>query len=513
MWLSHEVFHKRLLLAYIELRLIIFDGRDELAMQGKAADATARDFVDEVLNTLSRYNGNNQIKWQVLITGRDLSVQASETRLRNQKQIIHLLPYYIDLENREINRGVYQDTNDLLKIDQRALWWQKFGKAKGTNYASLPTELSRENLKPITTEPLLNYLVALSYERKQIEFNEDLSLNTIYYDLLQAVYERQYAGRHTNACNLTFKEFLTILEEIALAVWHGNGRTASESYLIERCREASLDSYLARYAEEAKKGVVRLLTAFYFRQFGTENNGDRTFEFTHKSFGEYLTARRIIGAVATICEERERHKKNPRNGWNIEQALIEWVKICGKSELTGYLHNFLINEIKIIDQKHNNLLAQWNMKINDLFEYIISNGTPLEKFPNLTYLEMYQQSNHAENTLAFVRQSCAVQRSYINEITYKSPNALSLWLARTNCKFLGGINASHQNLILKDLRGVNLIGANLSGVKLIGANLSGANLSGANLKGTILEGKDWREITGYQEADAEAVEETPIENE
>jgi uncharacterized protein YjbI with pentapeptide repeats len=475
--------------------LIIFDGLDELSMQGKAADATARDFMDEVLNTLNRYNGRDQIKWQILITGRDLAIQASETRLRNPQQIFQLLPYYLDLENYETKGRNYQDDNKLLDIDQRDSWWQKFGKAKGINYTGLPPELDKKNLTPITTEPLLNYLVALSYERKQIEFNANLSLNAVYYDLLQAVYERQYAGRHANACNLSIAEFLAILEEIALAVWHGNGRTASEAYLIERCKDAGLDNYLARYAEEAKKGVVRLLTAFYFRQFGTEKNGERTFEFTHKSFGEYLAARRIMGAVETICEERARHQQNPRQGWSIEQALMEWVKICGRSELTDYLRAFLASEIAIWYANNNQLITQWNLIINELVDYIIHNATPLEKFPNLTYLDMYQQSNSAENALFFIRQTCAVQTSVMNEITYQHEQALRNWLKRTHCSFLGNLNAELQDLTFANLSGANLSGANLAGANLAGANLAGANLSRAYLNGANLNGANLSRVS------------------
>jgi uncharacterized protein YjbI with pentapeptide repeats len=468
--------------------LIIFDGLDELSMQGKAADATARDFMDEVLNTLNRYNGRDQIKWQILITGRDLAIQAGETRLRNPQQIFQLLPYYLNLEDSEIKNQNYQDGTDLLKIDQRDSWWQKFGNAKGVYYKGLPPELDQENLTPITTEPLLNYLVALSYERKQIDFNANLSLNAVYYDLLQAVYERQYAGRHANACNLSFAEFLAILEEIALAVWHSNGRTASEAYLIERCRDAGLDNYLARYAEEAKKGIVRLLTAFYFRQFGTEKNGERTFEFTHKSFGEYLAARRIMGVVETICEERARHQQNPRQGWSIEQALMEWVKISGRSELTAYLQAFLANEIAIRYANDNQLIKQWNLIITELVGYIIHNATPLEKFPNLTYLDMYQQSNYAENALFFIRQTCAVQTSVMSEITYQHEQALRNWLKRTPCSFLGNLNAELQDLTFANLSGANLAGANLSGANLNVANLEEANLSRVSLEGVNLNG-------------------------
>jgi hypothetical protein len=53
----------------------------------------------------------------------------------------------------------------------------------------------------------------------------------------------------------------------------------------ERSRIAGLTRVLERFEEGAEAGVTRLLTAFYFRQYG-ERDGDKTFEITHKSFGE-----------------------------------------------------------------------------------------------------------------------------------------------------------------------------------------------------------------------------------
>ena len=54
--------------------LIIFDGLDELASQGKAAAETARAFVREVERTLEKRNLQG-IKLRVLISGRELVVQ------------------------------------------------------------------------------------------------------------------------------------------------------------------------------------------------------------------------------------------------------------------------------------------------------------------------------------------------------------------------------------------------------------------------------------------------------
>jgi hypothetical protein len=70
-----------------------------------------------------------------------------------------------------------------------------------------------------------------------------------------------------------------------------------------------------------------LLTAFYFRQSGHDHSGDKTFEFTHKSFGEYLTARRIVQEVQYIHRKLEDRYNDPYEDWDERRALHRWVLV------------------------------------------------------------------------------------------------------------------------------------------------------------------------------------------
>jgi len=56
----------------------------------------------------------------------------------------------------------------------------------------LPKELIHPDLDEITAQPLLNYLVALSFTRGKLDFSSDINLNSIYSDLVAAVHERGY---------------------------------------------------------------------------------------------------------------------------------------------------------------------------------------------------------------------------------------------------------------------------------------------------------------------------------
>jgi hypothetical protein len=132
----------------------------------------------------------------------------------------------------------------------------------------------------------------------------------------------------------------------------------------EHCKASGLGLMLDNFQDGAKAGVTRLLAAFFFRQYGQRPSGDSTFVFTHKSFGEYLTAKRIVRAVERIIREFERRTESPDEGWDEKDALKHWAQICGPSAITPYLHDFLLNEIKL---RTNEELVQWQKRLVSLF--------------------------------------------------------------------------------------------------------------------------------------------------
>lgn len=321
-----------------ERLLIIFDGLDELAMQGKIAEETAKQFVEEVRSKVSQFN-QHKTRLQILLSGREVAVQANRSKFRELHQILHILPYFLTEEERKDESNNYVDEQKLLEQDQRQLWWQLYGEAKGKTYSGLPPELDNPNLLEITAQPLLNYLVALSLEGGKLKFSEATNLNEIYGDLLEAVYERGYEKQgHRVIEGIEKHEFIGILEEIALACWHGVGRTTTVGEIETHCNNSGLGDILKRFQdsfqEDSKACVTRLLTAFYFRESGGVRASEKTFEFTHKSFGEYLTARRIVQEVQLIHEELEERKKNFRKGCNEQDALVRWATLCGASVMS-----------------------------------------------------------------------------------------------------------------------------------------------------------------------------------
>ena len=251
--------------------VILFDGLDELVMQGKALADVANAFVRNVVKTVIQFN-NDQCKLQVIISGREVIVQQQESDFREEGQVLRLLEYYLPDEDKY---GFSGETWDLLQEDQRQKWWHQYGELIGKRYAELPADLIKEDLDVITAQPLLNYLVALSYARGKVATN----LNEIYADLLRAVHERNYAGgqKLASVAMLTMPQFQRVLEEIALAAWHGKGRTTSIGEIRQHFESAGLHKLLDQFVKGAEKGLFSLLTAFYFRQAGLSTDGEGVF--------------------------------------------------------------------------------------------------------------------------------------------------------------------------------------------------------------------------------------------
>src|SRR3954452_22199346 len=168
----------------------------------------------------------------------------------------------------------------------------------------MPVELRRGDLDEVTAQPLLNYLLALSRERGRLDLAAATNLNEVYEDLLAAVWERRWGeGQLADVRGLERSDFERVFEGIALAAWHsGDIRRVSATAVETICKQSGLDKKLVAFERGAEKGAVSLLAAFYVRQAGFTAS-ERSFEFTHKSFGEFLVARRLVRALQRISRE------------------------------------------------------------------------------------------------------------------------------------------------------------------------------------------------------------------
>lgn len=473
--------------------LIIFDGLDELSEQGRAGAEIAQQFVAEVQKKVSQFNNPNSPRLKVIISGRELVVQANASEFRRPEQIINVLPYLIQ----EHDRKQYKGNDELAAQDQRPLWWKAYGAASGKGYAGLPGELNRKELLEITSQPLLNYLVALNYKPGKIDFSTETNINNIYEDLLVGVYSRRWEPNpHPATKNVKKRQFVRILEEVAVSVWHGDGRKTSLKEIEAHCESSGLKGLLDALKVGAKEGVTGLLMAFYFRRADNDLISDPTFEFTHKSFSEYLAARRIASVVAHLHDEMERREENIDSGYDERRALEDWLKLCGPVAMDRYVFDFIRNEMLLREIAE---VGKWQDSLIRLINFVLRNGMPVDRLsPRPAFQEEYRQARNAEESLLCLLNICATITERVSVIDWPTPHACGEWIGRLygqsgaaenilTLRCLSYLNLEECVLDGRDLGEANLRMTNLKNASLAYANLTYANLTGATLLGCKLD--------------------------
>ncbi len=452
--------------------LLVFDGLDELASQGKIAAQVTRDFVQAVEKMVERRNmGQHPIF--VLLSGREVVVQENETEFRKPHQVLSLLPYFTP----ESARIGFVDPDGLLKTDWRNHWWINYGKLTGADYVGLPEQLMGIEIDEITAQPLLNYLVALSYTRGKLNFDKKLDLNSVYADLVAAVHERGYEKSRTfrPIRHISADDFLRVLEEIGLAAWHGSdGRSTSVKEIMEHCKQSGLETLLNTFKEGAQAGVTKLLAAFFFRRNGEGAGEDAAFVFTHKSFGEYLTAVRLTRGIERIAIGRKRRANDPDDGFDVTEALVQWGRLTGPAAISPYIQTFLKREIARRDKAQ---ISEWQRVITELAAFAIERHLPVERLAGLPFAKAFNYDANGATALMIVLSACTSATGERANIQFASPASFGTFLRRVCPQRRGPSN----HLMLSVLNKLDLSKQCLDMVDLYGANLESSALNSAEI--------------------------------
>ncbi|MCI5142502.1 MAG: pentapeptide repeat-containing protein, partial [Candidatus Electrothrix sp. ATG1] len=292
-----------------------------------------------------------------------------------------------------------------------------------------------------------------------------------------------------------------------------------------KCKSGGIERYLERFQEGAKAGVTRLLTSFYFRQSDNRQDGDPTFEFTHKSFGEYLTALRIIRLLRQMQKQRRRRQEDPDDGWSEKEALQHWTGFSAVTYMDGDLLRFISNEFRAMTKEE---LRALQGIVRELLSYTVNQGLPFhEDFKDKGFKEHLRLARHAEAALLAVHFYIAELTEQVSKLELESEFAFGEWFRRVNgvagcASWLGYLDLSGYYLIAQIFVGANFAmsnlknaklnysiftHANLSGVQLEKANIRWANLRCANLKDANLKDVNlgWRidQHPNFERADLE----------
>jgi hypothetical protein len=357
--------------------------------------------------------------------------------------------------------------------------------------AGLPKKLKRDDLQEATAQPLLNYILALSRRRGVLDLTATANLNAIYADLLEAVWERRWRPDQPqrqlpDVQGLSKANFQRVFEEIALSAWHaGDVRVVAASAVQKACEANRINDKLMAFRQGAEQGAVSLLAAFYTRQAGFTAGGEPAFEFTHKSFGEYLAALRLVRGIEQLVRQRAAREADLDFGWDERGALEQWAKLAGPSAVDRDLYVFIEREVGTRDEA---AAAEWQRWLAGLLGFAGRHDWPMEKLTGQcpTFARQRQQARNAEEGLLATLHACARRSRQVSAVPWEGPFAVSDLLHRLAVIGLG----SKRWQALRYLGRLELVGQSLLGTDLWGANLKGANLEGANLESAYLRDAD-----------------------
>lgn len=478
--------------------LLVFDGLDELSEPSDYADRETANFISRLDRALNNWNTAGR-RVLALITGRTPAVQTHAAGLNlADRQRLWVLPYVIDEEEREHLEG----PETQLEHDQRQDWWERYALAKGLADADVPEALRSGELTELTAEPLLCYLVVLSgfHGDKQGSRNRNL----IYKALYDSVIVRRHAGgaRLAAAKVIEDETFDRLMETIAVAAWwHGEGRIASIEQIRDACGDdRALGKALDPFVETGHK-PARLFAAFYFRAAEGRRQGGNAFEFTHKSFSEYLTARRLVREIERICKGR----RDNADYYSEQQALTEWAKLTSPQAMSMDLLRFFRDEVAL--RPAENAVA-WQDILTSLVNLELRTGFQLNTLMASEMRTAERFSNNSEESLLAALNSSALVTNTRSKISWgglvESYDGAPYQLGRlvshgageaiqrlrgqrfvvTRClalEVLGLTEINHQNLMNQDLFRASFHKASLASSVLFRADLRGADLRLSNL--------------------------------
>ncbi|MGC1780090.1 MAG: pentapeptide repeat-containing protein [Xanthobacteraceae bacterium] len=501
--------------------LIIFDGLDELAKEGTTSESAALDFASALADWRGRVGS---LAVHFLVLGRAPSMQEARRRLALQGKgtlyVADMIPFDKRSKSDSGRELVVDDPKQLGQLDQRPEFWRRWASAKNLSLDP-PEAMTTDALSDLTKEPLLAYLLVFSgyVEERWKEAAENR--NRIYQAIFNQIWEREKnkpTRIHLN--DLGREGFESLMQALGLAAWRGGGRTGDETTFTS-IRDTFMQPGLlfkAKKCGAADLGNVALL--FYTRK---DEEGGRGYEFLHKSFGEYLTARGLVSAFRRWGSQVD----NPETDFDVVEFHRRWLKLAGAEPMSREILTFLRNEIRLeassIDEHQPWKTARdWVRNAEKLMDAAIRDGLPAFEGA-VKWRAAEDQELNAEVSLMAMVDACA-RAAYPSELLGSAEDiggwmpgpvllvefranryTFSHFIRRTKTESSWFMTAEEfyfgfSNILLDlmsrlSLQGIVLIGASLAGGSLEGADLRDCMIMGCNFVETDLEGADLRNAT------------------
>ena len=274
--------------------LFLLDGFDELRMEGRASGGIER-FIRQVGQFQKQFRGQHR----VILTGRPLALQGI-SYLPDNFERVKLLEMNDDLRAEWLEKWqqiIIPDNPDAAKEETEK--FKDFLEAD-----KFPEEIKDE----LAREPLLLYLLAKLHKEEEIKqedfqqaSNRTQAKILIYEKSLDWVLRRQRNELlQYDITGLNIDSLERILTEAGLCVIQSGGEYAKVKMIETRlARDGSdaADIIQELRDNQGEQALTTALGAFYLRPAAGEMGGG--VEFYHKSFSEFLCAKRLQESLST----------------------------------------------------------------------------------------------------------------------------------------------------------------------------------------------------------------------
>jgi|GEM_PF-872992 len=310
--------------------LLIFDGLDELATKNESGVLPLDGLVSQIREVVGIRNRDG-LGTRALLLGRDLAAGEAGRAAHAADDMLHVLP----LRPTEDDRDRYRWQGDAPDFDHRQKWWRRYREAV-PGAPELPDSLfENKTFAEITSLPVLMSLLAFSLGEEPVPDDlADLGRVELYDNICKAAYRRAWGqSEQSPYWGVESEEgFFRLVEDIALATWRRNSRRATVEDLravLKASAGAAGEKQADLIAGGDGDGAKRLLMLFFFRdgvagEVRTARADRMVFEFTHKSFADYLLARRLLRAAREEVDLRTWGRLF--GAFRIEMAVVDFLR-------------------------------------------------------------------------------------------------------------------------------------------------------------------------------------------
>jgi tetratricopeptide (TPR) repeat protein len=406
-------------------------------------------------------------------------------------------------------------------------WAAKVGTQEASDFQQFLQSCPKEIQDNLAREPLLLYLLARMHREQHLNVQklaeaEGITAKIrIYDEAVKWVLDKQRQDENLRLAGLESEDLRRFMTEAALCVVQSGNECAKVAMLEARLKDSN-DPVVeliekAReqpsLADKSEKEVLKnLLTAFYIKPTSGDKGG--SVEFTHKSFGEFLFAERLLESFLDWTRKVKRRQRE-EDDVSAEAMDKQIYDLLGYGNLTPEIVCYLrglwaeTSELDLvrlferlehfylrwcdgefIDAPPENL-PQYKMRL--LKEQLPERETHLglrqvDVYAGLNVMILLLELHRYAKTKDELKDKITFHPCGLPGTKEFDRQRLLRIIGYSQC-----LDAYAFNKILRVfLSGTDLSGTDLRGVFLSEANLSGANLNGAYLNGAILRGVDLR---------------------